>query len=243
MAEDKLSQRFLRVVLEEGGRADITTIRQRTGMSRGEANYRFEKLEDLGWIEINVAESGVGNRLPPKVAELTTDGEKAIRSGEAGKYVLGKETDDEPDEVTLSKEQLEVFQEELHDLKNHVKNMPKGGFGNGHQQTVLVTDDEENRVDTSELYEQVEQMQREIGTLRETMELLNESVAELKKESDHASLDESVANELRDEQEYLRDWMSVAENHLEMIRIHIENHDEEDLDDLYQQAKKQSEQQ
>lgn len=43
---DDKSTRFLRAVQYYGGEATITEIRQKSGLNRDDANYRFERLED-----------------------------------------------------------------------------------------------------------------------------------------------------------------------------------------------------
>jgi DNA-binding MarR family transcriptional regulator len=175
MPVDELSQDFLRVLLEYGGDADTSTIRSETGMSRGQVNHRFTKLDNLGWIEITRADSGKGDRTPPKVAVLTDEGEQAIRSGEAGKKVLEKEEESEEDEITVSKEQLESFHNEIDGVKNRL-NVVVEQINDGQG----MVESEEGDSETAETIdeERIEKLEREVARLRETVQLLNEAVSE-----------------------------------------------------------------
>ena len=233
MAIDDLSQDFLRVLLEYGGEADTSTIRSETGMTRGQVNHRFNKLDGLDWIDITRAEQGKGNRTPPKIAILTEKGENAIKSGEAGKNVLEKDKEDD-NEVRLSREQLQDFHDEIDGMRNRlnvvVEQMNEGG---GLQESVEEEDDETpESVDE----ERIEQLEREVARLRQTVELLNEAVSEQNKEESEDSdsgqqveprIDENALQELRDQQDYLQDWMDVAQRHMIAMRMYVEDQDDE----------------
>nr|WP_152418118.1 winged helix-turn-helix domain-containing protein [Haloferax sp. ATCC BAA-645] len=78
---DTKGLRFLRAVEYYGGEASMTDIRQRTGLSRDAANYRFRRLEELGLISVTYADQGFGERSPPKVAHLTGTARRAIERG------------------------------------------------------------------------------------------------------------------------------------------------------------------
>lgn len=231
MPVDELSQDFLRVLLEYGGDADTSTIRSETGMSRGQVNHRFTKLDDLGWIEITRAESGKGERTPPKVAVLTDEGEKAIRSGEAGKKVLEKEEESEENEITVSKEQLESFHNEIDGVKNRL-NVVVEQINDGQG----MVESEEGDSETAETIdeERIEKLEREVARLRETVQLLNEAVSEDKENEENDSeqkatpeVDEDVVQELRDQQDYLQDWMDVAQRHMMAMRMYVEDQDDD----------------
>lgn len=235
MPVDELSQDFLRVLLEYGGDADTSTIRSETGMSRGQVNHRFTKLDNLGWIEITRADSGKGDRTPPKVAVLTDEGEQAIRSGEAGKKVLEKEEESEEDEITVSKEQLESFHNEIDGVKNRL-NVVVEQINDGQG----MVESEEGDSETAETIdeERIEKLEREVARLRETVQLLNEAVSEgresEKKDSEMDNkgdaapkVDEDVVQELRDQQDYLQDWMNVAQRHMMAMRMYVEDQDDD----------------
>lgn len=232
MPVDELSQDFLRVLLEYGGDADTSTIRSETGMSRGQVNHRFSKLEDKGWIEITRADSGKGERTPPKVAVLNDDGEDAIRSGKAGKKVLDKEVEDDgEDEVKVSREQLKTFHNEIDGVKNRL-NVVVEQMNEGEGMTESEEGDSET-VDTID-EERVEKLEREVARLRETVELLNEAVSEgneeenkNREEQSEPQIDKDVVQGLRDQQDYLEDWMDVAQKHMVAMRMYVEDQDDD----------------
>lgn len=237
MAVDEKSQEFLRVLIENGGEANTTTIRSKTGMSRGQVNHRFRKLEDLDWIEIDREESGKGDRTPPKIAILTDDGEQAIRSGDAGQKVLSDNDEEEEDnEVAVSKDQLKEFHQEIDGVKNRlnvvVEQMNKDTETKGGGQVSM---------------ERIEKLEREVARLRETVELLNEAVSQETDKSDNTdessgddSVDTDVIRELRDQQEYLEEWMDVAQKHLIAVRIYM-NENDEDFESYLKEAGERNE--
>jgi DNA-binding MarR family transcriptional regulator len=235
MAVDELSQDFLRVLLETGGEASTTKIRSKTGMTRGQVNHRFKKLSDLDWIEIERAESGKGERTPPKVAVLTEEGDQAIRSGEAGSKVLSDETDKE-EEINVSKDQIESFQNEIDSVKNRL-NVVVEQLNNGETRVSQETEDSSSGIDE----ERVQRLEREVARLRETVELLNEAVSESsetdEEENNQSSdnMNEEVIRELRDQQDYLEEWMDVAQRHMIAMRIYMDENDE-DFDKYLEEA-------
>lgn len=238
MAIDELSQDFLRILLENGGSANTTTIRSETGMTRGQVNHRFKKLDDMDWIDIEREETGKGERTPPKVAVLTDEGDQAIRSGEAGSRVLEDNTDDEEEEINMSREQIETFQDEIDSVKNRL-NVVVEQMNNGETRTV-----EETEQESSVEEERVERLEREVARLRETVELLNEAVSE-ESEQDQDSqdgdvqIDRDVVQRLRDQQEYLEEWMDVAQRHMIAMRIYMEENDEDFNQYLEEAAERQ----
>lgn len=240
MAVDELSQDFLRVLLEHGGDADTTTIRRETGMSRGQVNHRYRKLDDLDWIEIERAEEGNGERTPPKIAVLTEEGQQAIRTGEAGKNVLGKEVQEkEEDEIVVSKEQLHSFHQEIDGMKNQL-NVVVEQLSHGNEQVALETREENSQVEV----ERVEDIEREVSRLRETVELLNSAMTEQRKNqsSQKEQVDDldisnhPVIQNLRDEQEFLKEWMDVAETHMMVMRLFMDDHPDIDMAKYFKEA-------
>lgn len=243
MPVDELSQDFLRVLLEKGGKADTSTIRSETGMSRGQVNHRFRKLEDLEWIEIDRAETGKGERTPPKIAILTDEGEQAIRSGDAGTKVLEDEDEEEEEEITISRDQLEDFHEELDGMKNRL-NVVVEQMNDGSTRTRVEGEDEAETSAVKE--ERVEKLEREVARLRETVELLNEAVSEKREESEEeddveeqdSGIDEDIVRELQDQQQYLEEWMDVAQRHMIAMRIYM-NENDENMDEYLDRAAQQ----
>lgn len=238
MAVDELSQEFLRVLLENDGESTTTTIRNDTGMTRGQVTHRFNKLDDLGWIDITRADQGKGEREPPKVAVLTDEGDQAIRSGDAGKKVLEKDSNKD-ESIELSKEQVEKFHKEVDSVKSRlnvvvdkIENTDgEVESGSSQKQKLVQSEKSEPEVET----ERVEKLEREVARLRETVELLNEAVSEQSKsqseskseDKSKSDINEEVINELKDEQEYLREWMDVAEKHMVAMRLFMEDNDKD----------------
>ncbi|WP_137284190.1 hypothetical protein [Halorussus salinisoli] len=70
---------FLRAVARHGGTATKTEIRAETGFRTGKTDYRFDKLTDLGLIDIDYADESDGSGAAPKVAEMTSEGEQVVR--------------------------------------------------------------------------------------------------------------------------------------------------------------------
>lgn len=243
MAVDELSQDFLRVLLENNGSADTTTIRSETGMSRGQVNHRFQKLEDLDWIEITRADTGKGERTPPKVAVLTDDGDQAIRNGSAGKNVLEKDTEQE-EEVTVSKDQIQEFHNEIDGVKNRL-NVVVEQLNDGTQEQRV--EEEVDQQSSSVSVERVEELEREVARLRETIELLNEAVSEdNSRRSDEEAqehnqqIEPDVIQQLKDEQDYLEEWMGVAQKHMVAMRMYMRENDE-NFDKYLQKANEKEE--
>lgn len=95
---DKEAKRFLAAVEYYGGEATTTEIRQRTGLSRRQTNHRFQRLEELELITISYAESGYGDRTPPKIAYLTGIARAEIERGLlASLNENGMQTDEKTD--------------------------------------------------------------------------------------------------------------------------------------------------
>lgn len=249
MPVDELSQDFLRVLLENDGEATTTVIRSETGMSRGQVTHRFRKLDDLDWIDIRRADSGKGNRTPPKVAVLNEDGMTAIRSGKAGEKVLGKEPDDEDDIVEVTEEQFDEFKDQvdrlqkqlnvvvdrLSDVENREQSTTNSSATSNSRNNNNTTSSTNSTTDLDE--ERVEKLEHQVGQLRNTIEMLNKQVSNqngaASNASDTATNDEdfseveALAQELQNEQEYLKEWMTVAQHHIEAIQLFFEKHDVE----------------
>lgn len=246
MSVDKISQDFLRVLLEYGGDADTTTIRSETGMSRGQVNHRYKKLNDLGWIKIERAEQGEGNRTPPKIAVLTEKGQQAIRSGDAGKEVLGKEvSDDEDDTIEVTREQMDSFYQDIEGMKNQLNVIVQQlNTGQRNVSEESSTDD----VDSDRLQE----LERDVSSLSETVELLNKTLSQQKKrEAERAdelekkiqnkdSVDQDMLKELKEDTEYFKEWMDVAQKYMVTIRLFLEDQEDVSFEEYFEEAEKQT---
>lgn len=252
MAVDDLSQDFLKVLLENGGEADMSTIRRKTGMTRGKANHRFRKLsgklsdnDTNGWIDIRKADEGKGDRTPPKIAVLNESGEQAIRKGKAGKRVLGKEQEvnenDSSPLVEITQEDFREFQSELDGVKNQL-NVVVDEMGQ-----TTETEDTTNAT-TSTDTERLTQIEDEVDRLRQTVEMLSQVVGEMKKQGTEPPVEPAVSDddedeqieELRDEQEYLKEWMDVAEAHLVALRSAFDDEMDVDLETYLDEARDNS---
>lgn len=246
MSVDKVSQDFLRVLLEYGGDADTTTIRSETGMSRGQVNHRYKKLDDLGWIDIERAEQGEGNRTPPKIAVLTEEGKQAIRSGDAGKEVLGKEVsgEGENNSIEVNKEQMETFYQEIEGMKNQL-NVIVQQLNTGQRS---VSEDSTDDVGSDKL----KQLERDVSSLEETVQLLNKSLSQQKKKrakrlnemeeklEKEGSIDEEILDEVKEDTEFFNEWMDVAQKYMLTIRLFIDDQDDVSFEEYFEKAEEHS---
>lgn len=78
---DEKSIQFLKAVRGYDGSATITQIRNFTGLSRANANYRFKKLKNEGLINIKRDGKTKGERKPAKRATLTGKARREIEKG------------------------------------------------------------------------------------------------------------------------------------------------------------------
>lgn len=226
VALDDLSQDFLKSLLENGGDADTSTIRSETGMSRGQVNHRFRKLEDLGWIEINREQTGRGERTPPKVGVLTEKGKQAIRSGDAGGKILGQEPsdDDDSDSIEVTRETVQEIYDEIDAVKNQLNAVVER----------VGSEDDEEETEKSVDDDRFEELEREVERLRDTVEMLNNMMSN---RDDTSGSSGTMDNELRSQQEYLENWIDVAEKHMTGMEEHIQAMElavieETDIDDF-----------
>ena len=111
---------FLSAVDTLSGSATTPELRVETGLSKNKIHYQYQKLSDDGFIEVSYAEEGVGNRIPPKVATLTTEGVEALQEekrnfedSEGGPYL-------EPEKVVLSRSEVVKLQEENEELQRRL---------------------------------------------------------------------------------------------------------------------------
>ena len=112
---------FLSAVDTLSGSATTPELRVETGLSKNKIHYQYQKLEDEGFIEVSYAEEGVGNRIPPKVATLTTGGVEALQqekrnfedSEGGGPYL-------EPDKVVLSRSEFVELQDKNEELQRRL---------------------------------------------------------------------------------------------------------------------------
>jgi len=221
MSVDNLSQDFLGVLVAQDGEATTTDIRSETGMSRGQVNHRFKKLENKNWIDIERADSGRGDREPPKLAILTEEGEKSIKNGDAGKRVLQDNTDDK-NEIKVSKNQIQEFYTEIDKINSRLNTIADN---------VNMSEDK----DTGRIAEErIDNIESDLSRLERTVEMLNDTIVKGDNKSKYntdkddenekeSNIDKEVINNLRDEQDYLKEWMDVAQKHMIAFRIYVQD--------------------
>ncbi|MCU4801353.1 hypothetical protein OB920_13310 [Halobacteria archaeon HArc-gm2] len=121
---DVKSEAFLRAVYESGGTAKTTEIRDRTGLSQKERNYRFEKLDQMGYIDTGYANSGTSRR-DPKEATLTDDGMAIVEEGispEAREWVLENEV---TEKVERLEQRIDMLENQTSQTHNRLKSLEK----------------------------------------------------------------------------------------------------------------------
>ena len=111
--------RFLDAIRYWGGEASMHDIRGRTGLSRGKANYRFEKLEQLGLIDITF--QPFKSQQKEKVAHLTGKARREIERG-----LLKGLNQDFNDEATSDlQSEVKGLREDLSRVENKVDVLTK----------------------------------------------------------------------------------------------------------------------
>lgn len=113
---DEKARAMLKVLEEsETGRVGTSEFKQETGMEE-ELHYRYEKLHDAGFIEIDYDSDATPSGVAPmKVAVLTDRGKKAISEGLSGDTAdVGEETLE--DRVDKLEEQMRENREAFADI-------------------------------------------------------------------------------------------------------------------------------
>lgn len=238
---DKDAQKFLRAVLENDGEATTTEIRERTGLTKGKVTYRFDKLESGGWIEVDKASDGYGDRTPPKIAILTDEGYNEIKKGNAGEYVL-REDEEEDKEIVVDEEMLREFQDEIDAIKGRLNVIVEKVNGRHGE-----PDDsyEENNTVSSDKYEEItsriDELERMIDLIRTTVQDIKNSESQTEGQITDGNLTDDqveMLNKVQDTQEYLEDWMDVAQVNITAMRMYmLDNFD--DFEDYIDRAKEQ----
>jgi len=103
--------RFLDSIRYYGGEAAMHKIRGRTGLSRGKANHRFNKLENLGLIDITYQPY---KSQEEKVAHLTGDAKYEIERGLLDGLAQSPDDDDTSDVLSEVKALREDVQQAEH---------------------------------------------------------------------------------------------------------------------------------
>lgn len=158
------AKKFIKTLDNRGGKADTTTIRKRVGLSRSQVQYYYNKLEDMGLIEIKYAEEGYGDRDPPKVAVLTDKARSEIKKGLLG----GEVFEDDEDEVKEIDEdyvdEIEELKEKVHKLENQANLLSSHG----------VTNEEELSNKIESVLEKIEELELEDEDYEDIASKVNE---------------------------------------------------------------------
>ena len=104
------SRAFVQAIYDNDGRANTSTIRQTTGLTRGELKYRYEMLESQGLIRVEYnSEMSAAGESAVKVAILTELAEQEIQRGllQGGQYQ--PETDLTVEQVAESLQETQEF--------------------------------------------------------------------------------------------------------------------------------------
>jgi len=110
---DRDDARFLDAVRYYGGEAPMHKIRGRTGLSRGKANHRFNKLENLGLIDITFQPY---KSQKEKVAHLTGKAQYKIEGGLLDG--LAQSPDDHDTSDVLS--EVKVLREDVQQVEHRI---------------------------------------------------------------------------------------------------------------------------
>lgn len=128
------TKEILRAVFNaEGGVTTTSKIKQQTGLGNQKILYRLtdsaDALEDVyGFVSVSDVseENYYGQGMSPKRVELTEKGREAVEGGVVGDVFDNGEV---RDEVEVSREQLESFQEELGRVQNRLNSLVNEGVG------------------------------------------------------------------------------------------------------------------
>jgi len=116
--------RFLDAVRYHSGEAAMHEIRGRTGLSRGKANHRFKKLEDMGLIEISYQPY---QNTREKVAHITgkcrTEIEQGLLNGLEETH--NRDSEDLKSEIQSLRDDLERVENKVDSLNAHLTNTEK----------------------------------------------------------------------------------------------------------------------
>lgn len=164
----------LRAVYEADGQVTTTSkIKQRTGLDNQKILYRLrdssDALEGYGFVSVSqVPESEYhGQGMPPKRVELTQKGRVAVEEGKVGD-VFGDEQ--VSDEVEVSREQLESFQDELGRIQNRLNSLVNEGVGG-----------EDSGGDVSEVRELAAEARDEVRQVNDMMDQFQERLAKTRR--------------------------------------------------------------
>lgn len=130
LGSDDKSREFLRSVDERDGRASTGEIRDDTGLSASEMQYRYNKLEDKGLIQIERdSEATPDGVAPEKVAVLTGVAREEIQQGLL--VPVEEETDDAGASVEELNEEVADLESTLTAVRARLEAVEEEGVGGG----------------------------------------------------------------------------------------------------------------
>lgn len=184
------AEEVLQSLFDRGGEATTSEIKQDTGLTTSKIRYRLTRSKDalqdeyglVSVSQVSPAEySGTGH--PPKRVELTRKGRKAISEG----WVSPERFQDNiSDEVSISREQFEEFNERVKRLEQRVNASLKG-----------------DSVDEGD----VRELQEEVAGLKDSVSSLEGELAELR---ESAGASEELREKVFDEHEQAMVGMMLA---------------------------------
>lgn len=168
---DDRAKDILAALFENDGSATTSELRRDTGLDSHIIHYRYEKLTDQDLITLATDEDAPSRGLAPKVATLTEKGTHAINEGLAGDIFDEQITD----EVTVDREQIEDFRENLDRLSTRVSALAE-------QTRTQSTDDTDDAAtidddvitnlqsDITDLSEQLDTLETRVDDIEDTLQ-------------------------------------------------------------------------
>jgi DNA-binding MarR family transcriptional regulator len=145
----KKSLRYLCAIDENGGHATTTEIRNETGMTNSEVNYRHDKLEELGYVDIERDPEIVPDGMSYcKRAVLTDYAKHEIQKGllvEAEQDAQGRPS------IKTNAERIDEIEETVESVRSEFNNRILPACRDWHDTTlrVLIYLDQSDDIDVS----------------------------------------------------------------------------------------------
>lgn len=159
---------FLSALDTLGGMATTPELRMESGLGKNKIHYQYTKLHKLGYIDISYADSGVGNRHPPKIATITSPGIEALE--EQVRELAEKEDvipNLEPDEMVLKRSDFFELKEANEELQRRLNALEE-------QQSALARSDQAVSETLERRYEYLEKLNTRVLTLSEWRNTVNQ---------------------------------------------------------------------
>jgi DNA-binding MarR family transcriptional regulator len=215
--EDEKSWDFLEAVRYYGGEASTTDIRKRTGLTQPETQYRFKKLKELELINVRKAESGRGDREPPRVARITPKGNQVLET---------REQDDSQglEGADISEQEIVELEEKITKLENRIDVITY---------TTDVSNGDESGESNGSLEERLAELERRIEESRDGVADTTEETDVSKERAVRrvSSRVSELEGRVEDLEGYLFEWTESAELYLVALRRIIEQETEMSFDE------------